>query len=281
MTVSVIKPGTFDDEWFGALSDREMLVWIGVFSRLRDDQGRFVENAALARSRLWPYRDVPVADVQRAFDRFVADGKLYRYKAGGKTILQVISWWEHQHPQYAHPSLLPAPDGWTDRVRMTVGKHYTEENWTLPGGFSYEVQLEILGRASDSDSDSDSRYYVPISINPDAEAPGEPGNGKKRDLQEFDLFWIPYPKKTERRRAERAWHVMSKQERGKAIASVTHLLAYMEYADRAPQFMKGGAIFLSQKLYLEWCDGPPEGCREEDLSPRQKNSRCIPEEWKT
>lgn len=141
MTASVVSPTLFDDEWFGQLSDREMIVWIGIFGRLRDDQGRFIENAALARARLFPYRDVPVRDVQMAFDRFVGDNRLYRYQtADGKQVLQIVNWWIHQRPQWASPSKLPPPEGWTDRVRYRRNGSYEAVNWDSPGGFTRDDQ---------------------------------------------------------------------------------------------------------------------------------------------
>ena len=135
MPASVIAPDTFDDEWFGQLSDREMLVWIGVFGRLRDDQGRFVENAALARARLFPYRDVPVSDIQDALDRFVRDGRLHRYTCGKVTVLQIVNWWRHQHMRWAAPSAIQAPEGWIDRVRTRQNGTYHTVNWDSCGGF--------------------------------------------------------------------------------------------------------------------------------------------------
>ena len=153
MSASVIDPSTFDDEWFGLLSDREMLIWIGVFSRLRDDQGRFIENAALARARLFPYRDVPVKDVQDAFDRFVLEGRLHRYTAGKHRILQISTWWEHQKPHWAAESKLPSPEGWTDRIKTRQSGSYVSTNWESRGGFARDLRANTscepfeIGRA--------------------------------------------------------------------------------------------------------------------------------------
>ncbi len=144
MPASVINPETFEDEWFGGLSDREMIVWLGLITSLRDDQGRLVENAALTRSRLFPYRDVPVADVQAALDRFVTDGRLFRYEAEGRALLQIVNWWRYQRLQWAAPSRFPAPAGWTDRVRNRCAGKYQSVNWNEPGGFA-DVQVNRSG----------------------------------------------------------------------------------------------------------------------------------------
>ena len=109
MSRRVVSPALFEDEWFGYSSDREQLVWIGLFAVLADDQGRLADNPALVRARLWPYRDVPVSDVGKALDRFVAARRLHRYSIKGKPLLQIVNWWQHQRPRFASPSALPAP----------------------------------------------------------------------------------------------------------------------------------------------------------------------------
>ena len=55
---------------------------MGLFAARADDQGRLLDNPILIRARLWPYRDVPVADVSAALDRFVCDGRLHRADSG-------------------------------------------------------------------------------------------------------------------------------------------------------------------------------------------------------
>lgn len=142
MARRLIEPAeTFEDEAFGALDDRQALIRLGLKTALiTDDQGRFPDNAALIRSRLFPYRDVPVADVQEALDGFVDAGWLHRYEANGQSLLQDVGWWLYQKPQWAKPSRYPAPEGWTDRVRHRENGEYIEsDGWTTPGGFGVQV----------------------------------------------------------------------------------------------------------------------------------------------
>ena len=138
----VITPELFEDEWFGGLQDREQLIWVGLFGVLADDQGRLRDNAALIRSRLWPYRDVPAADVAAALDRFVADNRLCRYSTTKDgPLLQIVNWWKHQRPQWTARSPLPAPPGWCDRIRTRLNGEYVHEGWSEPGGFACGPQV--------------------------------------------------------------------------------------------------------------------------------------------
>lgn len=136
MARRVITPEIFEDEWFGSLPDREALIWFGLFGTIADDQGRLVENPIVVRSRLFAYRDVPVADVADALEAFVQAGKLCRYQGGDKALLQIVNWWEHQRPRFAAPSAYPPPPGWTDRVKTRTNGKYVEVSWEAAGGFA-------------------------------------------------------------------------------------------------------------------------------------------------
>jgi len=141
VTRRTIAPEIFEGDWFGRLSDREAVVWIGCIIALADDQGRFADNAVVIRSRLFPHRDVPVGDVSAALERFVAASRLHRYQADGGPVLQIVHWWRHQRPQWARRSTLPAPTEWTDRIRTREGGAYVEQAWKLPGGFTCAAHL--------------------------------------------------------------------------------------------------------------------------------------------
>ena len=255
MPASVIDPTTFEDEWFGLLSDREMLVWIGVFSRLRDDQGRFVENAALARSRLFPYRDVPVADVQAAFDHFVADGRLYRYHDGEHALLQIVNWWRHQHQQWASPSKLAPPEGWMDRIRHRQNGAYTVVNWSSPGGFARDVHLN-------ASPDALAREVRAKGSEPEPEPFNEP---KDQELvctgsvidDEFDRFWEAYPRSEGRTPALKAWVKLGPKERTLAAGCAVIVSELVRRGEAELRYVPHGSTFLNQHRWEDFQSGVP------------------------
>lgn len=118
-----------ENEEFGALDYFGQVLWIGMFTVCPDDQGRMLDNAQLIKSRLWPYRDVPLDEVERTIAVFEEYGWIIRYEAGGKSLIQLTGWWEHQPMQWAMPSRWAAPPGWKDRVRAKIGDKYITENW--------------------------------------------------------------------------------------------------------------------------------------------------------
>lgn len=129
-----IKSTIWDDTWFGRLTPFEMVVWIGLFSKCADDQGRLQHDPALIRSKLFPFQDVTIKEMDTALNTF--DGHLIFYEKG-EPLTQIVRWWENQPMQYATPSNYPPPDGWIDRYRTNYKKLYITFNW--PGQDNTQV----------------------------------------------------------------------------------------------------------------------------------------------
>lgn len=125
----VITSDTWQDEFIGSLSFMQRLLWIGLFSRCADDQGRMIDNPVVIRSTVFPYDDVQITDIESSLAFFEGEGKIIRYSTDRKKIIQITNWWTHQRGQWAMPSKLPAPEGWNDEVRAFIKGEYIEVNW--------------------------------------------------------------------------------------------------------------------------------------------------------
>jgi len=128
----MISSDIWEDDWFGQLDFFQQALWIGLFSKCADDQGRLLNNPVLLRAAIFPYKDVALADIAQAVAEFAQAGRVILYNADNKNLLQIVNWWEHQRPQWAQPSKFPAPDEWKDRVRTRDGGVYKVENWREP-----------------------------------------------------------------------------------------------------------------------------------------------------
>ncbi len=136
----LITSDIWADDWFGPLPFFEQTLWIGLFSNCADDQGRLLDNPILIRAAVFPYKDVPVGEIDAALTRFAQDRRLLRYTADGKRLIQLLNWWEHQRPQWAQPSKWPAPAGWVDAVRTRLNGRYIEsKSWKGAKGFATEA----------------------------------------------------------------------------------------------------------------------------------------------
>lgn len=132
MPARYIDSDIWADEWFSELSFFEQALWIGLFSKCADNQGRLRDNAALVRSAVFPTRDVPLAEIEAALAKFAEAWRILRYKIDGKPFLQILRWWDHQCPRFATPSEFPAPPGWQDHVKATIRGQVIKVNWANP-----------------------------------------------------------------------------------------------------------------------------------------------------
>ncbi|HUV93901.1 MAG TPA: hypothetical protein VMX14_03610 [Anaerolineae bacterium] len=130
----MITSAIWEDEWFGPLSYFGQALWIGLFSKCADDQGRLLDNARLIRAALFPYKDTSVNEIEGALEGFIESQRLHRYEARGKALLQIRTWWTHQRPQWANYSKWAPPPGWQDHVRTRLNGHYLEDNWLRQSG---------------------------------------------------------------------------------------------------------------------------------------------------
>lgn len=128
-----------DDEWFCELGFFQQLMWIGLFSKCADSQGRLRDSAGRIALDLWPDKDVPLDEVNEALAYFHTSRKILRYEADGRKYIQILKWWEYQAPKFARESSFPPPDGWIDHVRTTISREVVQKNWF---GQAEHIRLE-------------------------------------------------------------------------------------------------------------------------------------------
>ena len=134
-----ITSDIWSDEWFGSLDFMQQALWIGLFSKCADMQGRLRDNAMYIRSQLWPYQDVSIESINTALDIFERAHKILRYEAKGSKYLQLLRWWSYQCPRFAGESVFPPPPGWADHIRTSVSGKTIERNWL---GTEKHIELE-------------------------------------------------------------------------------------------------------------------------------------------
>lgn len=155
----MIASDLFEDDFIGALSFFDRLLWIGIIAAVADDQGRLMDKPALIRSRVFLYDDdVKDSTVQASLDRLAVAHKIACYVAGGKQLIQIVNWWKYQTPAWASPSKYPAPAGWMDRVKYhTTGNKIVMLNWDKHGGYvaDYVAPLDRALNEGDVKGDDD------------------------------------------------------------------------------------------------------------------------------
>lgn len=176
----------FEDDYIGTLDFFERLVWIGAFVSCADDQGRFIDNPAILRSKVFPY-DQGVKDdlIEGVLRKFAEKGMILRYEARGTHLIQIINWWKYQSPSWASPSKFDAPAGWTDRIKYHAkGGQVVVLHWDQQGGFNDCTLPTAQGRAIPSvlhsgieEKEQEIENEQEKEVEVDVPAAGAPGGG--------------------------------------------------------------------------------------------------------
>ncbi len=124
----MIEPALWQSESMGRLTIRQRLMFIGMFSNA-DDQGRLRSSAPVIRSLILPFDDVTLSEVEADIQAIQKEDCIILYSCDGSRYAQIVNWWKYQTPQWAYKSLIPKPDGWSDRLRYRHGGEVITENW--------------------------------------------------------------------------------------------------------------------------------------------------------
>ena len=147
----LIESGLFEDDFVGGLDFFQRLVWIGIWSAVADDQGRFMDNPALIRAKVFLYDEEVTDDmVEKALRKMAKAGRIIRYGTSGRRLCQIANWWMVQKPSWASESKYVAPGDWVDRVKMHAigGAIKIGSGWNTPGGYplwEYDLPAELPG----------------------------------------------------------------------------------------------------------------------------------------
>lgn len=124
----MIDPAFWQSESLMELDYRQRLLFIGLISNA-DDQGRLKGNPKLVKALVFPFDDISADEVQADLDELATVECISVYKVGSKTCIQILNWWQYQHPQWAYPSDLPPMQGWRDRLRYRSDNKVVTDNW--------------------------------------------------------------------------------------------------------------------------------------------------------
>lgn len=101
-----IKPGFFTNDVLGELPPLTRLLFAGIWT-ICDREGRLEDRPKKIRAEVLPYDH---CDADEMLQQLHTSGFIRRYQAGGKSVIQVLAWAEHQNPHIKEAaSTLPAP----------------------------------------------------------------------------------------------------------------------------------------------------------------------------
>lgn len=107
--IRTIKPEFFTSLSIADLSPLTRLTFIGIWTHV-DDAGRCIDDARLIKAAVSPLERT-VAAIEADLVALADQGRLIRYEADGKRLIQVANWGEHQYINRPRPSKFPDPEG--------------------------------------------------------------------------------------------------------------------------------------------------------------------------
>lgn len=199
--IRTIKPEFWDDELVASLSRDARLLFIASWN-LADDEGRLRWSPAYIKSKVFPYdEDLTVTDVGNLMAELEKSGRVRAYEVT-ETITQtfavVVNFPRHQRINRAQDSSLPPPppDG--------------------PGtGKSTRPFTERSVNGGGAPDDPTRRDQQPITSRSAPEGKGRERKGKDSPSASlpdgFPDFWAAYPRKVDKRTAEKAYRAAIKR----------------------------------------------------------------------
>lgn len=223
-----VKPDICTSETLAGLPAEVERTFVRLWTHL-DDEGRCVDHPKLIKAALFPLHDEVTAEVVDAhLSALATAGCILRYGVEGKRYIACPSWSNHQHPQKARDSILPAPpdsplpDG-DDRGTRPVAETY--------GPVVGEVDVE-------------------------GEVAVSPETGltliKPKYSAEFEAWWALYPRKVEKEPASKAYATARRSTSAQALldALAAHAAAW-EANGKELKFILYPERWLKRKLYAE------------------------------
>lgn len=194
----MLDSGIWRNEKFAEMPDKAQLLMIGLIS-CADDQGRFKAHAGLLSSTIFPYSGVPPALIQEYLELIERNGAIILYKVDGKQYAQLSNWWEYQSLQFASPSDHPAPEGWVDRIRYTMGigaGRILTFNWHRTDGTSTPDTCDKNGKPLSESASSSSNTPQSTPVQTPVATPVQTATAPNRRLiedQDQDYTTTPLP----------------------------------------------------------------------------------------
>lgn len=246
--IRTIKPDFFTSDTVAELSLRARLTWIGLWTYC-DDHGRCRDNVKLIKAAVWPLDDVSLTNIEKDLADLQACGVVYRYEIDAKHYLQITNWEEHQRVSHPTDSKIPKPpEGFEGPPPAGGGK--PESSGKNPE--SSGADRDMSGAAPPGKEQG--------TGNREREEERTPALARERDLPPPDLFaefWNTYPRRADKRAAERAWRAALK--RGNRDGAI--ILAARRYAKEKlgtdQKFIKLPATWLNADAF----DNEPETLR--------------------
>jgi len=143
-----------------------------------DDQGRGLAELDVLKWRVCPNVDELTTDnLPQVLQEMADQHMIHLYTdSRGRSLYQVIRWWEFQQLAWAQPSRFESPENWSDRIRYQVkGGKQERVNWDGKGGFDDIPTSGLPSPLPSSEEGVQNNLTKPNSTQPNDSPTGDAG----------------------------------------------------------------------------------------------------------
>jgi hypothetical protein len=225
----MIRPEFFTDADLVDLPPLTRLLFIGLWT-LADREGRLKDRPKTIKLAVFPADDV---DVDAALDALNEVGSIRRYEIDGEHYVDIPGFITHQriHPGEAASTIPPF-------------KHHR-----------ITKKVPISREAVKRSTPAVKLHGQQLSVDVDVDVKEEPAE----KVVLFDTYWDSYPNKNGKDSARKTWLRLPPADKQRAVEIARLMTKVVAAGKREKQFCPGGAVFLNQRRWEDWADGPPAG----------------------
>lgn len=136
----MIDPSIWDDEGVAKLSFFGRLLFIGMFSQA-DDYGKGRANTNFLKSKIFPYDDVRVAEVDKALSEIGHKTSVQFYEVNGQSYYRFRNWERWQKVDKPTKSVLPDP---ISEDSSNIRRGFAEDSPKAPRPIRIEKENNII-----------------------------------------------------------------------------------------------------------------------------------------
>ena len=243
-----IKPAFFDNDDLAENAPIGRLLFIGLWT-LADYKGNFIWREKRIKARILPYDNCDIKKLAINLDK---SGFIRFYSDGDEMYCNVLNFTKHQNPHKNERDKGSNIPEYSDDMRQAVD---------LKGLTINRDKSGLIPEDSDSDR-ADSLLLIPDSLFPLTDSLEE--KPEPQTFVCFERFWEIWPKKTDRKNAEKKWKT-AKVDEDKFKLVHDHLITRKAYDFTDKQFIPNPTTYING---AKWND--------EVAAPKQSMATPLP-----
>lgn len=214
-----------------------------------DDYGRMDARPKILASRLFPLKDIRVAQITEALRALSSAELVTLYEVDGKPFLQMNTWEQHQTIR-AQKAKFPG----IEEADESICNHLQAD--------------EIICKQMQADASKCSRNPIQKESNPNPNT-----NTRTHADEAFDLFYSRYPRHVDKADAKKAWSKLKEADYDSVLAGLEKWIPYFDSEEE--QYIPHPATWLNKR---RWESEPPK-VKKQNAALKYQQTEISKQDW--